>query len=143
MPSVQKSVHVAHAAATMFNLVDAFERYPEFLPWCSGAEVFERTAHLTRGRLDIDFRGWRSHITTANHKRRPHEIRLELVDGPFESFSGLWTFTALGDAGCKVTLALDYTLASGALQAVTGPVFAFIAGTLVERFVERADALAQ
>ena len=141
MPSVRKSVIVPHPAATMFGLVDACERYPEFLPWCRAAAVLERTEAVTRARLDIDFRGFRSRIASVNHKRAPHEIVLELLDGPFESFHGCWTFEALGEAGCKVTLAIDYTLASGALQVVVAPVFGFITGTLVDRFVERADAV--
>ena len=141
MPSVRKSVIVPHSAATMFELVDACERYPEFLPWCRSAAVLERTESVTRGRLDIDFRGFRSRIATINHKRAPHEIVLELQDGPFESFHGRWTFDALGEGGCKVTLDIDYTLASGALQVVVAPVFGFITETLVERFVERADAV--
>jgi ribosome-associated toxin RatA of RatAB toxin-antitoxin module len=126
----------------MFDLVDACERYPEFLPWCRGSQVLERTDDITRARLEVDFGGFASRIESVNHKDRPRELRLELVDGPFERFEGRWTFTPLGEAGCKVALTVDYELASGALQAVSGPVAAFIAGTLVDRFVERADRLA-
>ena len=142
MPSLRKSVHVAHPAATLFDLVDACERYPEFLLWCRAAQVLERSATITRARLEVDFAGFRSRIESVNHKDRPRELRLELVDGPFERFEGLWSFTPLGEAGCKVTLAIDYTLASSALQAIAGPVAGFIAETLVDRFVERADRLA-
>ena len=43
MPTVRKSVIVPHRAAAMFDLVDDVERYPEFLPWCAGTELLERT----------------------------------------------------------------------------------------------------
>ncbi|HEX6006873.1 MAG TPA: ubiquinone-binding protein, partial [Burkholderiales bacterium] len=33
MPEVTKSVLVVHTPEEMFALVDAVERYPEFLPW--------------------------------------------------------------------------------------------------------------
>ena len=142
MPTVRKSVIVPHAAEVMFDLVDDFERYPEFLPWCSSATLLERTPEMTRGRLGIDFRGFRSEITTENRKVPGRSMTLELVDGPFERFAGEWRFVPLGQDGSRVELAVDYAFASGALQALVAPVFSHITGTLVERFVERADEVA-
>lgn len=141
MPSVRKSVIVPHSCATMFALVDGVERYPEFLPWCGSAQVLERTEALTHARIGIDYHGLRAHFVTRNAKRAPHEMTLALADGPFERLEGCWRFTALGGAGCRVELALDYALASAGAQALLAPVFAQITTTLVERFVERADAL--
>ena len=143
MPSVRKSVIVPHSAEAMFELVDRCERYPEFLPWCAGAEVLERDESVTRGRLDIDYHGIRSRIGTVNRKEPPRSMTLEFVEGPFERFAGLWTFRPLGETGCRVELAVDYAFSSGALEAVMGPVFNHIVGTLVERFVERADEVAR
>lgn len=141
MATVRKSVIVPHSCATMFALVDAVESYPRFLPWCPATEVFERTDDITRARIGIDFRGLKAHISTNNRKRPPHEMDLELVDGPFERLTGLWRFAALGEDGCRVELVLDYELSSGAMQALLAPVFGHIAQTLVDRFVERASAL--
>jgi ribosome-associated toxin RatA of RatAB toxin-antitoxin module len=142
MPAARKSVIVPHRAEVMFDLVDDFERYPEFLPWCRSATLLERTPEITRGRLGIDFRGFTSEITTRNRKVPGRSMTLELVDGPFERFEGLWTFTPLGDTGSRVELAVDYTFASGVLQALVAPVFSHITGTLVERFVQRANEVA-
>ncbi|HUP29979.1 MAG TPA: type II toxin-antitoxin system RatA family toxin [Usitatibacter sp.] len=141
MTTVRKSVIVPHSCEAMFDLVEHCERYPEFLPWCSAAEVFERTANITRARLDIDYHGLKSHISTVNRKEPPSEIGLTLVDGPFERFSGEWRFTPLGKQGCRVELSADYAMLSGALDSLLGPVFGHILETLVERFVERAAAL--
>jgi len=140
MPTVRKSVIVAQPCATMFALVDEIERYPEFLPWCSGTEVFERTPGVTRARIDIDYHGLATHISTLNRKDAPREMTLEFVDGPFSEFKGRWRFTGLGAEGCRVELALDYAFASGALEVLLGPVFGNIIETLVERFVARAES---
>jgi ribosome-associated toxin RatA of RatAB toxin-antitoxin module len=140
MPIVRKSVIVAQSCATMFALVDDVERYPDFLPWCSGTEVFERTAEATRARIDIDYHGLTSHITTLNRKDAPREMRLEFVEGPFEEFTGRWRFTKLGDAGCRVEFTLDYAFSNSALETLLGPVFGNIIETLVERFVAHAEA---
>ena len=140
MPTVRKSVIVAQPRETMFALVDAVERYPEFLPWCAGTEVFERTPQLTRARIDIAYRGLKTHISTFNRKDEPRSMTLEFVDGPFREFDGMWQFSALGDAGCRVEFALDYAFSSAALEALPGPVFGHVVETLVDRFVARAES---
>ena len=140
MPTVRKSVIVAAPREDLFDLVDGVERYPEFLPWCSGAEVYERDERVTRARICIDYHGLASHIETRNEKERPGRIALEFVDGPFREFHGAWSFTALGEAGCRAELALDYAFANRALEGLLGPVFGHIIETLVDRFVARAEA---
>jgi ribosome-associated toxin RatA of RatAB toxin-antitoxin module len=142
MPAVRKSAIVERPAATLYELVDDVERYPEFLPWCASTEVLERTAEVTRARMDIDYHGLKTHITTRNVKDAPRSMTLEFVEGPFERFRGRWRFVPLGPDGCRIEFHLDYTLASNALALVLGPVFGHIADTFVERFVERAEALA-
>src|SRR5947207_14718428 len=105
MPTVLKSVLVAKPARTLFDLVDDVERYPQFLPWCSGAQVFERSAVLTRARIDIDYHGLASHFSTVNRKEAPRRMDLEFVEGPFDTLKGHWTFTPLGESGCRVEFA--------------------------------------
>ncbi len=137
MPTVLKSVLVQHSAARMFALVEDVERYPEFLPWCPSTTVFERTAEVTRARLDIDYHGLVSHISTLNRKG-PGRMDLEFVDGPFECFAGHWRFLPLGE-GSRIEFALDYTFSSAAMNRLLAPVFGKIMETLVDRFVAEAD----
>lgn len=141
MPNVRQSVIVNRPAAAMFALVDDVESYPRFLPWCSGAQVFERTDAVTVARLDIDYHGLTTSIGTRNAKEPPERMSLEFVEGPFERFKGEWRFVELGEEGCRVELVLDYAFSSVALEAVLGAVFGHIAETLVDRFVQRAESL--
>ncbi len=124
----------------MFDLVEDIESYPRFLPWCSGTQVIERTGALTRARIDIDYRGLKTHFTTVNRKEPPRRMDMELEEGPFDELSGGWSFTPLGEDGCRVEFVLDYAMASAAMSALLAPVFGHIAATLVDRFVARAEA---
>src|SRR5436853_1181770 len=99
MPTVLKSALVHRPAAALFALVEDVERYPDFLPWCSGTKVYERSDDVTRARLDIDYHGLTSHIETLNRKMPPDRMDLEFVDGPFDHFKGRWRFVALGAEG--------------------------------------------
>jgi ribosome-associated toxin RatA of RatAB toxin-antitoxin module len=141
MPHVEKSALVPYADADMFVLVDAVERYAEFLPWCGGADLIERTDSLTVATIHIDYRGIRQSFTTENAKRRPTEMQMKLRDGPFSRLDGTWRFQALASDACKVSLMLDYGFANALLEKAIGPVFGVIANTMIERFVARADAI--
>ena len=140
MTTVAKSVIVPHPAERMFELVDGVESYPDFLPWCSGSKVLERTDRITRARLDIDYHGLKSHFTTVNRKHAPRSMDLDLVEGPFERLKGKWTFTPLGEEGSRVELKVDYELSSRSMDRLLAPVFGHIMETLVDRFVARAES---
>ena len=141
MPTVTRKVIVDHPAEAMYALVDGVEAYPQFLPWCSGVEVFGRTPTETHARIDIDFHGIRSHVATRNRNAPPEWIHLELADGPFERLAGHWHIRPLGTEGCAIEFSIDYAFSSRALEAVMGPVFGQMMETIVERFIERAAAL--
>ena len=139
MPEVTKTVIVPYAPAQMFALVDAVERYPEFLPWCTAGEVSHRDEAVTRATLRIGYRGVRQAFSTENHKRAPHDMRMNLLDGPFRSLDGQWQFNDLAGKGCKIEFRLTYEFSSRMLATLVGPVFSHIANTMVEAFVKRAD----
>jgi len=139
MASVQKSVLVPYSAAQMFELVEAIEDYPRFLPWCGGATILERTQVETLARIDINYHGVRAHFTTANRSRPPERIVIELRDGPFRRLDGTWQFRALAATASKVELDLRYEFASSVMERLIGPVFGHIAHTFVDAFVRRAE----
>ena len=141
MADVKKLVLIEFTPVQMFELVDRCEDYPEFLPWCSGVEVFGRTGAETHARIDIDFHGLKSHVATRNRNEPPEWIHLELADGPFERLAGHWHIRPLGAEGAAIEFSIDYAFSSRALEAVMGPVFGQIMETIVERFVERAARL--
>ncbi len=141
MAEVNKSVLVAHPAQRMFALVDAVERYPEFLPWCGGTELIFRDACITRATIRINYRGIRQSFSTENTKSEPQLMQIKLIDGPFKTLEGGWRFTDLGGEGCKVELSLRYEFASRMLDRLIGPVFGYIANNLVDAFVKRAHSI--
>jgi ribosome-associated toxin RatA of RatAB toxin-antitoxin module len=63
----------------MFELVDAVETYPDFLPWCDGAGVLHRDEASTRATLRINYHGIRQSFTTDNTKEPPHAMTMRLV----------------------------------------------------------------
>jgi ribosome-associated toxin RatA of RatAB toxin-antitoxin module len=141
MAQVQKTVLVAHSALRMFELVDAVEKYSEFLPWCGGSECTFRDERITRATLHINYRGIRQSFSTENIKTPPTLMLIRLVEGPFRVLEGSWHFTDLNGRGCKVELSLHYEFANRLLEKLIGPVFGYIANTMVDAFVKRAQSI--
>lgn len=141
MASVSKSVLVEHSAQQMFDLVERFEDYPSFLPWCAGAKILERNPGALVARLDINFHGVRAHFTTLNRNEPPERIVIALRDGPFRQLDGTWVFRLLTPGACKIEFDLRYEFAASVLEGAIGPVFNHIASTFVDAFVKRADQL--
>lgn len=141
MADIRKSVLVEHPAQRMFALVDAVEKYPEFLPWCGGTDLIYRDVHVTRATIRINYRGIRQSFSTENAKHESRLMKIKLIEGPFRMLEGSWRFVDLGGDGCKVELNLRYEFGSRALEKLVGPVFGYIAGTLVDAFVKRARSL--
>jgi ribosome-associated toxin RatA of RatAB toxin-antitoxin module len=141
MNKVEKTVLVAHAAADMFNLVDAVEDYPKFLPWCSAVDLLERTETSTSATLHIDYQGLKQKFTTENIKVFPKSMMIKLKDGPFKSLDGHWHFIELSPNACKIEFELNYAFANHFLEKLISPVFSYITSTFVDHFVKQAEQL--
>jgi ribosome-associated toxin RatA of RatAB toxin-antitoxin module len=138
---VSRSALVHFSAAQMFGLVDDIEQYPQFLPWCSGTTVILRNPETTRATINISYRGIRQSFSTENHKQFPQLMTMRLVEGPFKILDGEWRFTPLDDQACKIDFQLHYEFSSILLEKLVGPVFGYIAGTMVDAFLRRAEQL--
>ena len=128
-----------HSAEQMYALVDAVENYPQFLPWCGGVDLLERSEAKTSATLHINYHGIKQQFTTINNKTFPHSMLIQLKDGPFKHLDGSWQFIALRADACKIEFKLNYEFANGFLEKIIAPVFSHIANTFVDGFVARAD----
>lgn len=141
MPKITRTALVSHTPEHMFELVNDFASYPEFLPWCGGARVLSATETEIIGELSIQKGSIRQNFATRNTLTPPNRIDLSLVSGPFRSLSGSWRFEPVGHSGCRVTLELEFEFSGRLIAMAIGAVFSQIAGSLVDAFCERADRL--
>ncbi|MHB1948367.1 MAG: type II toxin-antitoxin system RatA family toxin [Gammaproteobacteria bacterium] len=138
MTIIKRNALVSYTSRQMFELVDAVEEYPRFLPWCRSSHIISRSATEVEATLEIAWSGMHKNFTTRNHLY-PHErIDITLVSGPFKHLEGRWSFIPLGDQGCKVNMELEFEFAGHIFDKLFQPVFNHIANSLVEAFVKRA-----
>ena len=138
MELIDRSALVPYSADEMYALVSDILAYPQFLPWCSGTRILSQEGEELCARIDFSVSGVSQSFTTRNQLQPGDEIAMQLVDGPFSTLEGRWWFEPLGDAGCKISLLLEYDFSSKMVSLVIGPVFNKIANTLVDAFQKRA-----
>ena len=138
---IRRSALVEYPVEAMFDLIEAAEHYPAFLPWCADATILARDDTLVLANLTVAWHGVRFELKTRNPKRRPEWLAFRVEEGPFRRFDGEWNLRALAPSACKVEFSLRYEFAGVLLRKAAGVAFDRIAATYVDAFVRRADAL--
>ncbi|MET4000957.1 type II toxin-antitoxin system RatA family toxin [Marinobacterium sp. MBR-109] len=141
MTQVNRSALVLHSAEQMFDLVNDVRNYPAFLPWCASTEVVSESAQELVATLHLSKGGLKYSFTTRNILQRPDSMEITLVEGPFSSFRGKWTFTPLSEDASKVELQMDFEFRGKLTGLAMSKVFNSVATTLVDAFVMRADTV--
>lgn len=141
MTHIQRSALLPYSARLLFDLVNRVEHYPEFLPWCSKAEVLEESERAMRAQLTVSKAGLSQSFTTSNRLEPGERIDMRLENGPFNDLHGVWDFKALGENACKISLDLQFSYSGPIVKATLGPLFNHAANTLVEAFCQRAKEL--
>jgi ribosome-associated toxin RatA of RatAB toxin-antitoxin module len=140
MREVKRSALIAESPARMYNLINDIDQYPAFLPWCTAARVVERRAGEMVATLNIKRGPLKTEFTTRNLLEPDRRVLMQLVNGPFRVFEGVWTITPLGDLGCRVELEMRFEFANRVTGALFESLFEDTAGSLVDAFVQRARA---
>lgn len=138
MSRVERSALVRRSAQTLFELVDDVDGYARRFPWCEESIVLERGENWRLAKLTVRLAGIRVGFTTRNDVEAGQLIRLALVEGPFSNLHGQWSFAALAEDACRVSLALDFELAGRFLGSALASGFRGFADRLVDDFVREA-----
>jgi ribosome-associated toxin RatA of RatAB toxin-antitoxin module len=127
----------------MFALINDVENYPQFLPWCTSAQVLSRSEQQIIASIAVRRGALHAQFTTRNELTANRHIGMHLVSGPFKTLEGEWTLTPVevpGQGGCRIDLLLRFAFANRLTGLVFEPLFEETAGSLVDAFVARARA---
>ena len=139
LTTIQRSALVLHSAEKMYSLVNDVESYPRYMEGCSNAEILDVGENYMIARLDLKKGGVSYSFATRNELKPFEEIRLHLHSGPFRKLEGVWTFKALTEDACKVSLQLEFEANSQLIGIAANSLFAGVANNLVTALTERAD----
>lgn len=136
---IKRSVLVPYPREEMFDLIEQAEHYPLFLPWCTAANILERSDDWVAARIDFKYLQVRFGFQTRNPKQRPEWLKVRMVEGPFRRFEADWLLSPLGSQGCRIQFALAYEVSEGLLDRVAAHAVELVARSMMDAFVKRAE----
>ena len=148
MPSFRSTRRVRHSADEMFNLVADVEKYPQFLPLCTGLRVKRRTTsddgvETLIADMEVGYKAIREKFTSkVVLDRAKSKILVEYIDGPFSHLQNIWAFNDItregGPKACAVEFFIDYEFRSRMLGLLMGSMFDHAFRKFAEAFEQRA-----
>jgi coenzyme Q-binding protein COQ10 len=143
MPTHAERRNLPHSPEHMFDLVSDVEKYPEFLPWCVGIRLKDKTTKQINADMMIGYKMFREKFSCRVELTSPDRIDVVYEDGPFKYLNNHWIFIKEDDGTCTVDFFVDFEFNSKFLQKVIGIVFNEAVKIMVHAFEKRADAVYQ
>ena len=146
MPQFSTKRRVRHAATDMFDLVADVEKYPQFVPLCSGLTVKSRAEKDGKTVLVADmtvaYKIIRETFTSrVTLDRQGLRILVEYLNGPFKRMQNRWTFYPVEAKVCDVEFFIDYEFRSRTLAVLMGAMFDAAFRRFAVAFEQRADEI--
>ncbi len=138
---ISRHIQVPYSAAQMFALVNDVAAYPQFLPWCDSARVLRVEGDDMDARIGMKLGAFHKSFATRNHNEPGKKIVVSLLDGPFKSLNGHWSFHDLPEGGSIVRLNMHFEFATRLIDLAIGPIFREIVRNLVNAFEQRAQVV--
>ncbi|MET0277873.1 MAG: SRPBCC family protein [Pseudorhodoplanes sp.] len=145
MPEFQTRRRVRHKAADMFDLVADVERYPQFVPLCSGMKLRSRTQEpdgtvVITADMAVAYNLIRETFRSRARLDREHlRILVTYLDGPFSRMENRWEFVPVEDKLCDVKFFISYEFKSRMLAILMGAMFDTAFRRFAVAFEKRAD----
>ncbi|WP_169569158.1 type II toxin-antitoxin system RatA family toxin [Sneathiella limimaris] len=141
MPTHAEQRVLPFSQKQLYDLVASVETYPEFLPWCVGARIKEKTDRLILADLVIGYKMFRERFTSrVTLDPETPRIDVEYMDGPFKYLNNHWIFMPHPD-GCEIDFYVDFEFKSALLQKTIGLLFNEAVQRMIAAFEHRAEVL--
>ena len=130
----------------LINLVLDIEKYPEFVPFCFGAKIYENKiegdlkkiiADLTIGKGP--FKDTYKSDVVFNKKK--DLIFVKNIEGPLNHLSNNWTFTDRKNGITEVVFDIDFEIKNKFLNILMAKSFQYGLEKIADAFQKRAESL--
>lgn len=125
----------------MFDLVSDVGRYPEFLPWCVGARIYNRKPEQFDADVIIGFKMFREKFTSRVVLQEPHLVEVDYITGPMKRLYNHWRFTELEQGDCLINFEVDFEFQNRILEQMIGKMLVEASERMIDAFEARAHEL--
>ena len=129
----------------LIDLVLDIEKYPEFVPFCVNAKVYEKkeqdnllliVADLTIGKGPFKD----TYKSDVKYNKKDDSIFVTTLDGPLKHLENTWHFSETNNI-TEVSFEVDFELKNDFLNIVMTKSFQFALDKIAEAFQKRAEEL--
>ena len=129
----------------LINLVLDIEKYPEFVPFCMGAKIYEKKPQgdllLIVGDLTIGKGPFKdTYKSDVKYNKKEDSIFVTNLDGPLKHLENTWHFKEENNV-TEVFFEVDFELKNEFLNIVMTKSFQFALDKIAEAFQKRAENL--
>ncbi len=141
--SVKRSINCKKEQ--LINLVLDIEKYPEFVPFCVDAKVYEKKekdnllliiADLTIGKGPFKD----TYKSDVKYNKKENSIFVTNLDGPLKHLKNTWLFKEENNV-TEISFEVDFELKNEFLNIVMTKSFQFALDKIAEAFQKRAEDL--
>ncbi len=131
----------------MYAVVADVERYPEFVPWCTGMRVLKRertdAGEVMWAETQVGYKALRERYT-SKVVLDPAARRIDVTQtqGPFRRLENHWRFTP-SPRGCRVDFSIVFEFRSQLLGRVAAAVLGHVMMRMTDAFEQRAKVLSK
>ena len=129
----------------LINLVLDIEKYPEFVPFCVDAKVYEKKEKdnllLIVGDLTIGKGPFKdTYKSDVKYNKKKDSIIVTNLDGPLKHLENTWHFKEENNV-TEVSFKVDFELKNEFLNIIMSKSFQFAVNKIAEAFQKRAENL--
>ena len=145
MPKASVTRHIARDKQTLIDFVLDIEKYPEFIPFCIDAKVYETNDEGDVKKIIADLTiGKRPFIDTyksdVRYDKKNDSIHVTNIDGPLKHLENNWKFVEK-DNLTEVQFDVDFEIKNKFLNLIMEKSFQFGLNKIADAFQKRAENL--
>ena len=145
MPKASVKKFIECKKEQLIDLVLDIEKYPEFVPFCVGAKVYEKKEKdnllLIVGDLTIGKGPFKdTYKSDVKYNKKEDSIFVTNLDGPLKHLENTWYFKEKNNV-TEILFEVDFELKNEFLNIVMTKSFQFALDKIAEAFQKRAEML--
>ena len=110
---VSRKIHflksVTEDFSKVYDQIANFENYSSYIPGCSKSELIEKNDQFEIGKLEFVFL-LRDYEIRSKNILQENKIKIEQIDGPFNSFKGEWNISKKDNYETLIEFSAEFEL---------------------------------
>ena len=141
MRESKQEIESNHKAVDLFRIVLDIEKYPQYIPWCSGIEILSKKNNEIKANMIVDYKFFPSQKFMSNvvFDLEKMSIKTTYVEGPLKDLATIWEFKNLKKNKSKILFKVKFEFKNFFHQKIAELFFPLVESKMIKSFIERAD----